>query len=295
MRLKILSWNAQSFRNKKSDFLNFINENTFHIILLQETWLNEKVDLSIPNFSCLRKDRVNTTNSRNPHGGVLIFVHNSINAKSVQFCHLNFVESVFIRIQVSSFAVTIGSIYSSAALTRAQSAKDLSKLISQPEPFILAGDFNAKHSFWNNINNCKKGEDLFKFCSQHSCSVNFPDEPTLFPAIGAPSIVDFVITKGVFGLSKPKSNNIFTSDHLPITFDFPFDISFPQELKVKNFNKANWKIFREKFSSSLEAHNLLNLSFDNLMNIDLHIDALNKILVSASEASVPLIKPFAFK
>lgn len=262
--------------------------------MLQETWLNNKVELTIPNYSCLRQDRQNV-NSRNPHGGVLIFIHKSLSGKSVKFCVLKHIEAIFINIKVGSFAVTIGSIYSSASLTRAQSKEDLSKLLSQPAPFIQAGDFNAKHSSWNNAKNCRKGEDLVKICTQNLCSVNFPDEPTLYPATGDPSIVDFVLTKGVIGMSKPITINVFSSDHLPISFDFPFSVGLPAEVKIKNYSKANWKVFREKLSSSLEAHVLNGVSMENSEMIDYQIRSLNKCLLTASSVSVPMKKPYLFR
>lgn len=97
MQLKILSWNAQSIRNK-SDLFNHLQSETipYHLILIQETWLNPKVDFKYPSlYTCLRKDRTNNKkkNSQCPHLGVLILILKSLAFKVVPTAPLLHVEA----------------------------------------------------------------------------------------------------------------------------------------------------------------------------------------------------------
>ena len=166
MRLKILSWNCQSAQNKVVELSNFLNKTMHHIVLLQETWLNPKVQIKIPNYVCLRQDR--NSDSRYPHGGVAILVHSSLqnNYSRVKFVDLNSIESIFIQLTLNTFSFTIGSIYASSSLNTTESKIDLEKLFSRPGPFVLAGDYNAKHTSWNNVKSDGKGNHLLRICEK---------------------------------------------------------------------------------------------------------------------------------
>lgn len=158
MHLQILSWNCQSLSNKLFELNNFINNPNFptpHVILLQETWLNNKQTINIKNYKTVRKDR--NSQSRYPHGGVAIFVHQNIEFKSVKFVNLKHIEGVFISVDTGSFPIVIGSIYSSSSLSRDEAKCDIRNLLSQKGPFLIAGDWNAKHQEWNNFKQNLKG------------------------------------------------------------------------------------------------------------------------------------------
>lgn len=293
MQLRIMTWNCQSFRNKIPELSQFLKDNFFHVILIQESWLNTKVSFKIPNFISVRKDRA--ANSQNPHGGVMILIHESIKYQVVNFCNVNSIESIFIKIFVDSRHFTIGSVYSPSSLTKAQAKFDLAKLLALPGPVILAGDFNAKHTNWNNLNSNAKGYDLQKLCNDNLFEISNPDSPTLYPGVGEPSIVDFVLSKGIFGISKPISINDLSSDHLPVEFNIPFFAQLPEELKIPNFKKANWKEFRRQIEINLHAHTTSEPEFNSFDELDSHIQAFSTIVLKAEKVSIPLKKPYIFR
>lgn len=182
---------------------------------MSETWLNEKCIINIPDFNCYRYDRI--SDSRYPHGGVAILIHSSINHKIVNVKHLDFFEEIFL----SGTEFTIGSIYAPPSISVKQFKLEFSKLLSISGKIIVAGDFNAKHRAWSNQNNCRKGIELEKLCSHNLFVVNSPNDPTLYPARGLPSIVDLALSKGIYRISNPISLNELSSDHLPISFEIP--------------------------------------------------------------------------
>src|SRR5690349_15946556 len=163
MRLKILSWNCRSIFNKKDQLDFYLNslpfEQTIHILLLQETWLNPKANFHLKNYCCLRRDRTNNKNDNYSFGGVMIMIHESLLFSSTKI-NLEIVENILIQLNIGSFKVTIGSIYSSSSISRKQAKSDITKLLSHPAPYIFAGDWNAKHSSWGNLNSTNKGVDL---------------------------------------------------------------------------------------------------------------------------------------
>jgi len=151
MLIKVLTWNCRALRNKIPELSQFLIRNFYHVVLIQETWLDEKVKIKIPNYVCLRKDR----NAQG--GGVCIFLHDSIHFNSFDFCHLESIESLFIKIFIDNRSFIIGSIYSSSSLTTTQLRTDYNKLFCRADALICAGDFNAKHTRWNNSTSNKKG------------------------------------------------------------------------------------------------------------------------------------------
>lgn len=80
----------------------------------------------------------------------MILVHNSVSFKRVKFCTTEFFESIFIQVNSAYGDLTIGSIYNPNT-KNSEFYADMKKLLSRPGPFVLAGDWNAKHSNWNNI------------------------------------------------------------------------------------------------------------------------------------------------
>lgn len=279
-----MSWNCQSVRNKRSELSLFAEKNKIDIILLSETWLSKTADFFIPSFECYRVDR--------SHGGVAILIKHSIPHSSVRLISLEYAEAVFVKIHDSNGDFSIGAIYCSPAASRAQSHAFFSRVLSLTGRSVISGDFNAKNSRWNSDRNCRKGSDLVKLCDSRLFSIHGPDSPTLIPSRGNPSTVDFVLSKAMAGVSDPLSINDLSSDHLPLTFNVPFNFSIPEDCRIFNYAKANWKKFRQVIQSSLVP---LQVNFYTLVDensIDRCIKSLNNSICSAIEYSVPKKLPY---
>lgn len=284
MSNNILAWNCQSLKSKIPELSRLILKNNYHIILLYETWLNEKIEIKIPNYNCYRKDRL--SNSRFPHGGVAILVHKSINHAIIECCSLNHFEAIFIKIPCHSSYVTIASVYCPPSLSMLEFKNDISKLLSIHGPIVLAGDFNAKHQAWNNIKNCRKGIQLLKMCNHNSFNIHGPNGHTLFPTKGAPSIVDFVISKNINGISSPRVVNELSSDHIPINFQIPNNITLSKSNQMFNFNKANWKQFRLSINTQILLNNITNLPINSKTTINNTLNCITDIIGKASNVSI---------
>lgn len=296
MKLKILSWNCHSLQNRVQELSHLLDQNPFHVILLQETWLNAKVTIKIPNYFCLRQDR--KTDSRYPHGGVAILIHNSLKSQfnRVKFVELNSFESIFVHFSSSTFPFTIGSVYAPPKLTATETKEAFSKLFSRPGPFVIAGDFNARHTSWNNVNCTTRGKDLLRISNANLCEIHFSEEPTTFPAVGGPSLLDMVISKGSTGISKPVAINDLSSDHIPISFEIPTtSLDFPESIKIQNFTKANWKLFRSVVTSDIEAYKKTQIFFNTPTEIDKHIEMFNSIVNNAVSKAIPTMVPKSFR
>jgi hypothetical protein len=286
MNLKVLSWNCRSLQSKLQELKEFLQNNFHHIILLQETWLNSKVNIEFPHYTALRKDRVSS--SRCPHGGVLILVHNSLSFRATTFTNLEHSEAIFIRLLLNNSEIVVGSFYCSPLTPPDLRIADYKKLFSRNGPFIIAGDFNAKDTSWNNEKSDKCGRRLRKICIDNLCDVGFTNHPTMIPSKGNLSFLDLVVSKGVAGMSKPQTINDLSSDHFPISFEIFSNLSLPADELVPNYAKANWKFFRTKLTQDLEPLQSVGLSTPS--DIDHAVSQFSITVKEASDVSIPSTK-----
>ena len=151
--MSLVQWNIRGFSANREQVRVLFKEHDLAAICLQETKLGD----SSPNFGS------NYTFYRSPplirqraQGGTGIIVRRSVNHRVVQ---LNSVlQACAVQIFTTKW-VTICSLYLEPTLeSRLQNGSgnpcqlelnDLQALIDQlPQPFILMGDFNAKHTLW---------------------------------------------------------------------------------------------------------------------------------------------------
>lgn len=287
MPLKVLSWNAHSIKPKYPELTRFLDHSPHDIILISETWLKETESFDITGFNCYRIDR--------PYGGVAILINIKIPHSHLTKISVPFAEAISIKVRDTSGEFSITSLYCSPAASRTQAHSFFSRVLAINGSSIIAGDFNAKHQAWNNSTFCRKGADLLKLSHSRNYKIHSPDGPTLFPPIGNPSVVDFVISKMHIGVSNPKSQNVLSSDHLPISFSIQSNFSSPSNSKILNYRKANWKLFR----SVLDAEVIdIKTSFpvlDTKEKIDDCIKLLTSKINFASLKSIPKKSPYKFR
>jgi endonuclease/exonuclease/phosphatase family metal-dependent hydrolase len=292
MFIKTMSWNARSLsagqkHTKIPELSQFIENQKLKLILISETWLNERSLVSLPHFSCYRADR--------HRGGVCIFIHNSISHSFVKHIKLDYAEAVFVKIHDMGRDILIASIYCSPAASRAQAKSFFEKVLTVSGPVIVAGDFNAKHQRWNCNSYCRKGADLVKLCDEKLFSIHGPDGPTLIPNTGTPAAVDFVLCKNFLGLTEPSVVNELSSDHFPLIFSIRFSIDTLNDLRLPNYAKANWRKFRADLD--LRTKKILDElpSYETTQAID---HCLAKICDNISESAskaIPKKLPYKFR
>jgi hypothetical protein len=286
-----MSWNCQSVKPKRNELEAFLHQHSIDIALVNETWLQPHINFTISGFECYRSDRISST-SNSPHGGVAILIKKSIDHNLINFRKTTAIESLFLEIPTRECKIIIGSIYCSPAIDINKIKKDLTNLLCHPGPILLAGDFNAKHSCWNNSKNDKRGILIHDLCHYFSFSIFSPDNPTLFPCRGAPSTVDFPISKNVF-CSNPVAINDLSSDHLPIIFKINSNIVCGSNT-IPDYVNANWSLFRKTIAEAIVAFSS-STAVSPTDSIDSRISFLNRLIKSASLKSVPCKKMFHFR
>jgi hypothetical protein len=292
--LSIMLWNAQSIRLKIDELTDFLNSNQIDICLISETWLISTETCSVPNYSLYRKDRPSPTNNkRNVGGGVAIAIRNDIPHNQLPDLGLNIIESIGIEV----CGIRFYSIYfpgSKLNSHKHQAFKsDIIKISSIRNKFLVGGDLNSKHRFWNCVKSNTAGKILFDEMHKRNFMLHFPDSPTYYPPQRnrtTPSTVDLFLTNGFHNIVEVQANNELSSDHLPVTFKLELGNTFqPKTTSKRCYAKANWSTFKSYLNDKID---LLTAPYQlsSISMIDVSIDNLTKSIKEAENQAIPIVQ-----
>lgn len=276
-KINIVSWNARgiSARARIANLHAFTANNNPDIIVIQETFLNHQHKTFIPNFTCVRRDRAGHG------GGVATFIRHGLKFAVLSDLPLKCVEHVGIKLLLGATEFIVYNIYIPQNHRAVKS--DLKKLFSVKN-VIVVGDFNARHTAWNNIDNNAVGKKLFEVLPFNDMHLYTTDECTYFrPNGGSSSIIDFALSN----LHRPITPCIepqLISDHVAVSFDIVITFESTPRKKL-DFNKANWPLYQQY----IEERIFQNPIFDNTNEIDATLHKFTELIKESCEIAVPKI------
>ena len=276
MGLNLLCWNAHSVRNKITELNLFLENKEIDIALISETWCDAKDTLNFNNYSTYRTDRI--------RGGVAIVIKNSILHSTVTKVKLDYAEAISLVIHLNNEDINLSSIYISPAASRLQSKSFFSQIFNKSGQHVVAGDFNCKHTAWNNVNRDHKGIDLYDLSSSRNYNILVPDAPTHIPYIGEVSTIDIVFHKSNLRFSDPVTINDLSSDHLPVCFSILNNNNGGCDVVGLNLRKANWKKFNNFVNFDVSRETFSNSTVED---IDDSIAKLTSIVESNMYSCIP--------
>jgi Reverse transcriptase (RNA-dependent DNA polymerase)/Endonuclease-reverse transcriptase len=275
--LRFASWNARGLRNKSGEVELLLDELSIDLLLVCETFLKPENKIRIPGFICYREDRRDKGG-----GGVAIFIKSSIIHNKIQIPPLHNMEAVGIELKSQHKTYTIISCYNPPE--KALLTTELDTLFNIGHSVVAAGDFNAKHTLWGCKSSDRQGTSLFQHITLTDTVIYYPNNHTHHPTNGTQSsTLDIVLTRNVNLSTLPVTCNRLSSDHLPIFFAMN-ENTLTIQTKIFNYADANWDHFRKYITKNLEK----SQSITNTSEIDLNINKLTKVIVSAKNHSVPL-------
>lgn len=126
-------------------------------------------------------------NCRNLGGGTAIYVKRSLNASFINIPNQKRIEATPIVLEFPNFPkLLIAAIYISPySCSRAEEGllgQELDRITRLFPNFILVGDFNAKHPFWNSRTFDHRGIKIRSWAEQNFVEIAAPPEPTYTPA-----------------------------------------------------------------------------------------------------------------
>lgn len=137
--LNVLCLNIRSLRNKFELFNNFIDSKNFliHVIVLTEVWIysNENEFYNISNYNMYTCNRDN-----NRSGGVIVYVHTSINSNKINFN--SYENNEFVLVELTDFKIQILGLYKQPSSDITAFVEYLESFLSKNKNYFILGDFN---------------------------------------------------------------------------------------------------------------------------------------------------------
>lgn len=280
-KLNLLTWNSRGIRHKTGELELLISEYKIDIVIVTETYLKPHVKISLPNFVCLRRDRLSR-----PGGGVAIFIKKSIKHARINPDVIN-LESVAIQINNNNKIITIAAAYNSPGDELLQS--DLDAVLGLGSSVILSGDFNARHSHWNCSSTNRSGTMLFNYLHDTDTDIHFPNSHTHYPFNNmSPSTLDFALVKGFTPISGMHCIQALSSDHLPVFFALEGDVEVIPEIFF-DYGRADWKGFRSFIECRLHGAPQI-YTLQNTRQIDDDINFFTNLIEQGKLSFIPTRK-----
>lgn len=276
-RLCIIAYNVNSLYAlpRRAALSLFVKTNQPDIVLISETRLTYKNNLSLNGFSIFRSDGTNGDR------GTATLIKKNISCKEIAIPPLSAFEATGVVIQVTpTETLVVLSIYNHGSSTGADIRHDLdiiNALVSSHTYGLIGGDFNARHPLWQDTKSDTQGNAIVKWlderADQHSLVVISQPKPT-YPQ--TPSILDFYLATSNLVNVLPEIRNYFCeaitsdSDHeavkLVINLNQPiFTNTRPEEDFVNLYQLDNQKL-HEDVLAAIElppsTRNLTNTEID---------------------------------
>ncbi|MEL7079277.1 MAG: reverse transcriptase family protein [Cyanobacteria bacterium J06582_2] len=272
-KLTIIQWNIQGLRSKYDELLSLFNEKKLLVACLQETLLGDSRWQPSKKFKLERAPFFAGCNNR----GVAMVLHSTLQYTKVPL--QTTLEAVAITIH-SGKNITICSIYLSpnSGVTK----DELTDVIRQlPRPFLLLGDFNAKHPLWDGKNlEDQRGKIIEKLLIEESMAVLNDGNPTHFHVQSHTfSTIDLSLcsTDALDFFSHQTDTDLHGSDHFPLylsTTNYTPQQGYPR-WRTK---KANWEVFSERVAE------IKNIPIMDPLN---YYDSIIEKITEAASATIP--------
>lgn len=269
--------NIRSVRRKKQELINFIQQEDIDCMALCETFLSPESVLNIPNYVTVRLDR------NNRGGGIAILVKNNLR---IDIKHQTNNDTKFQALIVKIENIDVAIVYNPP--NNVINENMMEEVVESLEsPFIIMGDFNAKHEFWGCRQNNRNGNFLCNYAQYRNWVLMNNDEAT---RIGSNdqnnSTLDlcFLSTDIALRYNFSVLHETLNSDHLIIKLmdveNNNSNMLMDNSLTSCRYNtrRADWEKFETTISDILES--------SEINNINEYI----KVITKAASQSIPKSK-----
>ena len=171
--LKIVQWNAEGVRLKKTELQHFLKLKAIDVCCIQETHLSSSHRFFIRGYEVFRQDRENR-----PKGGLLTLVRNNIPAAEIQRSGQADLDTEYlgVKLVLAGTPVTVFNIYSPP-----DKQIQLHNIKVEPQSWIITGDFNSHSPSWGYGQVNSKGEEVENRITENRLIlINKPDDPDTF-------------------------------------------------------------------------------------------------------------------
>jgi exonuclease III len=272
--MHIFRWNVNGLRSRLRELDILRMRYSLAAICLQETHLRPTHTASLRGCASYRYDHLP---GERANGGTAIFIRDSVYSCQVQLQRN--IQAVAVQIYTTGLTFTICNVYLQPHTPVTLS--DLQDLVSQlPTPYLLLGDFNARHHLCGAVDEDERGRVLETLISRCNLVVLNTGEPThISLASGTLSCLDLAICSPALSLHLTWTllADLCGSDHFPICLSL--QSASLQEERNPNWvmKQADWVLFSQ----------LAEVEETYCPTVDSMVDMFTHAVLRASEHSIP--------
>lgn len=182
--LNILSCNANGLINKHNELEVLAQQENIDVILVQETKLNNRNPPKLGGYIAISKPN-------HTHHGLAMYIKSELQFHELSINTTDCENQIII---INNTAIINFYKFNDKNINYAE----LDSLINIKNKVIIAGDFNARHSNWNNYQCNSDGNKLQTYINQSNIDIHYPQNSfTHYPynINNRPSTIDLVLAK----------------------------------------------------------------------------------------------------
>ena len=281
----IIQWNLNGLHKNIDEIKLIINLHQPIAICLQET--NLKYDESPPYINNYQYATKNRRGCLRASGGVCILINNSFPWEEIPI-HSN-IEAVAISITLET-KTTLCNIYIPNQFNF--TLIDLENIIKQlPRPFIIVGDFNSHSITWGSYKTDSRGKIIEKLLEQDNIVIlNNNEQTRINPSNRNLSAIDLTFSTPTIAqrLHWQVLNEIYNSDHLPISIQFISNALQTNYSTTKwNLKNPDWPLFANLLETKINASEFTDEDID----IEKTVSKFTEIIIETAEQTIGYLKP----
>ena len=273
--MRIALWIANGLAQHKFKLELFLKQQQIDVMLISETHFTNKNHLKINGYNFYQTQLISETHFTNKnhlkingynfyqtqhpsgkaHGGTGIIIKYNIKQYELPSFQKDYLQATNVAIEDCHDIITTSAVY--CPPRHSISKEDFDNFLDAlGNRFIAGGDYNAKHTQWDNRLITVRGKNLLNGLNTNRLNYLTTYELTYWPTDTnkIPDLLDFFITKNISPrYVKINSSAKLSSDHSPVIVTVSSAIieNPPNGLIHNQF--TNWQLFREVFNHSISA------------------------------------------
>ena len=280
----LLQWNAQSIISHGNELKHYIYNSNCKpdIICIQESWLNNKINYKLNNYSIVRKDR-----KFGRGGGVCIFVKNNITFKIKENEFVKNIEYNQIEFIINNKSFNLINIYNPGEKINRLEYNALFAV----QNVIICGDFNSKNKIWGSITTDHNGKILEELMDDNDLYLLNDGTGTHISYCGNQTPLDLTFVSN--NLANISNWNVqkdsLGSDHFLVKIEL---YQSNKIIKDNTWNNNSWNYKKAKWT--LFSNNLENIqnnrNFVNNLDINDYWENIYKDIINSANKFIPKVR-----
>ena len=213
-----------------------------------------------------------------PYSNTMILVHNSVAHQEL---------NIETTLDITAVEVQLDRRYCICSIylppREAISVEDIERVLRQiPQPYMLLGDFNARHTLWGDSIINSHGRIIERVLLNNELdNMNYSEITHYHIQTNTETNIDLSLCSPnlILDLEWNREPCLYSSDHFPINIKVK-DYTIFTNLPRFNIQKANWPLFRNSITCNRE---ILNLG-----DISEVISSFGEHILTAAERAIPL-------